>query len=99
LIYALLSVGFQYFKTLFLLLLPHGINEVFGLMLASSLGLAYLKVLKPYILKKQWKEAKKIGKQMLMSKTTLVIVILIALLIIFSGLLEGSLATVIQNSG
>lgn len=98
LIYVLMNFGFQNFKTLFLLMLPHGINEVLGLMLSSSLGLAYLKVLKPYILKKQWKDVRKIGKQLLLSRTTLIIAIWIVLLIIFSGFLEGSLATVVQGN-
>jgi len=97
LVYTLLNLGFQEFQTLFIFLLPHGINEILGLLFSSALGLAYLEVLKPYILSKQWEEAKKIGKQLLLSKTTLIVVIFVAILIIFGGFLEGSLATLIQK--
>jgi hypothetical protein len=96
LIYTLLNFGFQKFETLFLFLLPHGVNEILALLFSSSLGLAYLEVLKPYILSRQWEEAKKIGKQLLLSKTTLMVAVWIALLIIFSGFIEGGLAALIQ---
>lgn len=94
--YTLLNFGFQKFEGLFLILLPHGINEILGLLFSSALGLAYLEVLKPYILNKKWDEAKKIGKQLLLSKTTATVAVWIIILIIFSGFLEGSFATLLQ---
>jgi len=94
--YTLLNFGFQKFEGLFLILLPHGINEILGLLFSSALGLSYLEVLKSYILNRRWDEAKKIGKRLLLSKTTVLVVIWIIILIIFSGFLEGSFATLLQ---
>lgn len=96
LIYTLMNFGYQNFETLFLFLLPHGISEILGLLFSSALALAYLEVLKPYILNRQWEKAKKIGKQLLLSKTTAMVVFLIILLIIFSGFIEGNLTVLSQ---
>lgn len=95
LIYTLLNFGFQRFQIFFLLLLPNGINEILALVLSSSLVLVYLKILKPYILNKRWKEAKKVARQLLTSNTTMFMLALIVLLIIFSGFVEGSLMALI----
>ena len=88
--YVLLIYEFGRFFDVMMLLLPHGIGELLALLLASSLGLAYLKILTPLILKKKWKSCIKTGEQLLKSRTTLFIVIAIIVLVIFSGLLEGS---------
>ena len=95
--YTLLNFGFQNFEGLSLILLPHGINEILGLLFSSALGLSYLEVLKPYILSKRWDEAKKIGRQLLFSKTTAIVVVWIVMLIIFSGFLEGSFAVLLKS--
>lgn len=91
LIYTLMNLGFAEFKTTFLLLLPHGFTEVLALVFAASLGLVYLEVLKPYVLSKKWDEARKIGRHLLFSKTTLTFVVLIIFLAVFSGFIEGSI--------
>jgi hypothetical protein len=96
LVYTLLNFGFQEFEKIFLFLIPHGMCEILGLLFSSALVLTYLKVLKPYILTKKWEEVKKISKKLLFSKTTVIFILLITLLIVFSGLIEGSLVTLIQ---
>lgn len=95
LVYGLLNFGYSSFKTAFLLLLPHGMSEILSLIFASSIGLAYLEVLKPYILKRQWGKAREIGRKLLFSNTTLFVVVCIAILVIFSGYIEGSFAVMI----
>ena len=90
LIFAYLNNGYQTFLLSVGALVPHGVNEIFALVLASSLGLSYVKILEPIIMKKKWEEAIKTGKQMVFSKTTLYIFIFIAILILFSAFLEGS---------
>jgi uncharacterized membrane protein SpoIIM required for sporulation len=95
--YTMLNFGFQNFEGLSLILLPHGINEILGLLFSSALGLSYLEVLKPYILSKRWDEAKKIGGQLLFSRTTAIVAVWIIILIIFSGFLEGSFAVLLKS--
>lgn len=95
--YGLLNFGYAAFIAAVLLIVPHGMTEILSLIFAASMGLAYLEVLKPYILKMRWNEAKKIGKQLLFSKTTLIFIIFIALLVVFSGILEGNLVTLLQG--
>ena len=95
--YALTNFGYKQFEATFILLVPHGLSEVLALIFATSIGLAYLEVLKPYILSKKWDEARKIGRELLFSKVTLIVVFFIALLIIFSGYIEGSLITVLSH--
>jgi len=93
--YVWLSFGFNNFLTSLLLLLPHGIVELTALFLASSLGLTYLKILKPLILKERWEECGKIGKNLLISKTTLFIAVIIIILVVFGGFMEGTLSLII----
>jgi uncharacterized membrane protein SpoIIM required for sporulation len=88
--YVLLNFGFGGFTEIVLLLLPHGINELIALLFASSLGLAYLKILSPLILKEKWELCRKIGRNLLKSRVTLFVVLIVVLLIVFSGFLEGS---------
>jgi len=89
--YGLLKLGFQVFTTSVLLTLPHGINEILGLLFATSLGLNYLDVLSPYIVRKQRAQAMRIGKKLLYSQTTFFVFVFIVILIIFSGFIEGNL--------
>lgn len=97
LVYTLVNFGYKQFETVFILLTPHGATELLGLIFASSIVLAYLEVLKPYILNGRWDDAKKIGKRLLFSNVTLIVVFFIVLLIIFSGYIEGSFATMLSG--
>lgn len=94
--YVFLNFGFERFFTVVLLLLPHGITEVFALILASSLGLAYLKILSDLILKGKWKFCSKTLKELIGSRVTLLIIIFVIILVIFGGLIEGSLGNAIM---
>jgi uncharacterized membrane protein SpoIIM required for sporulation len=78
------------------LTLPHGTIEIIALLLASSLVLAYLKILKPTILKGNLKQAVKIAKKLLASQVTLFFVVLIILLLFFSGIMEGVLILLVK---
>jgi len=89
--YVLLNSGYAELTNLISFLLPHGMNEILALLLASSLGLSYVKIMKPLILKKRWNEAISVGKNMIFSKTTLYVLIFIAILVVFSGFIEGAL--------
>ncbi|MBS3055232.1 MAG: stage II sporulation protein M [Candidatus Aenigmarchaeota archaeon] len=90
LVFTYLSRGYDIFLLSVNALVPHGINEIFALILASSLGLSYVKILEPIIMKKRWEEAIKLGKQMVLSKTSFYVFLFIAILILFSAFLEGS---------
>lgn len=96
-VYTFLNFDYQEFQIFFALLLPHGVTELLGLIFSTSIGLAYLEVLKPYILAKRFDTARKVGKKLLLSKTTLLVIIWIAILIIFSGYIEGSLVTIFSK--
>jgi uncharacterized membrane protein SpoIIM required for sporulation len=89
--YVFLAYGYEKFADAVMLLLPHGINEVIALTLACSLGLSYLKFLKPLILKGKSKGAIETGKLLMKTKTTFYIIVIILTLVIFSGFLEGIL--------
>lgn len=89
--YVLLNFSFEKFVEVAYLLVPHGINELIALLLASSLGLSYLQILSPLILSKRWKKCVEVGKSLLRSNVTLFFVAVIAILIVFSGFLEGLL--------
>lgn len=89
--YVLFNYGFDKFVTSMLLLLPHGINEILALFLASSLALSYIKILSPLILARKWNSCRKVGKELLSSRVTLFIITLIAILVLFSGFIEGAL--------
>lgn len=91
--YILLNYGIEKFAIAFLFQYPHGINEMIALLFATSLSLAYIEVIRPFVLKNDWKNCVEKGKELILSKTTLLFVILILALIIFSGLLEGILAS------
>ena len=88
--YTYLNDGFQKLMLVFVAIFPNGINEILALMLASSLGLSYLKIMRNLILKNKMREAIKVGKQLVFSKTSLYIFILIVILIVFAAYLEGS---------
>ena len=90
--YILLAYGFKNLQTVLFLILPHGISEIIALLLASSLGLAYLKILKPLILKKKWKKCIKIGKKLVKTKTTVFFITLILILAILGSSVEGLIA-------
>lgn len=70
-------------------ILPNGITEIFALLLATSLGLSYVKIMEPFILKKKWREAINVGKKMVFSRTSLYVFIFVIFLILFSAYLEG----------
>jgi hypothetical protein len=74
-----------------LLLLPHGLNELIALVLATSLVLAYLHVLSPFVLAERWKEAARQAKSLLVAKPTLVIALIILAQLTLSGAIEGVL--------
>jgi hypothetical protein len=88
--YVYLTEGFQKLMLIFAAIFPNGINEILALILASSLALSYLKIMKPLILKNKMKEAIKLSKQLIFSKTSLYIFIFIVILIVFAAYLEGS---------
>jgi hypothetical protein len=89
--YVLLGMGYDYFVDVVMLLLPHGINEVVALVIASSVGLAYIRILSPFILARRWDDCTMLGKSMLKSRVTFFFMTLIAILVVFSGFLEGAL--------
>jgi hypothetical protein len=93
--YVYLSYGIERLADALMLLIPHGINEIVALVLACSLGLSYLRIIKPYIMKGDQKKAIKVGKMLLKNRTTLYILVLITILVIFSGILEGILSLLI----
>jgi uncharacterized membrane protein SpoIIM required for sporulation len=94
--YVLLNFGKEKFFIALALTLPHGTIEIIALLLASSLVLAYLKILKPTILKGNLKQAVKIAKKLLASQVTLFFVVLIILLLFFSGIMEGVLVLLVK---
>jgi len=87
---AYLNEGFQKLMLIFVGIFPNGINEILALVFASSLALSYLEIIKPLILKNKMKEAIKVGKQLIFSKTSFYIFIFIIILIVFAAYLEGS---------
>ena len=93
--YIFLDMGMSQFVNVAMLLLPHGINELIALLIASSLGLSYIKILSPLIIKRKWEECIKTGKELLGSKVTLFFIVVIALLVLFSGFLEGALGLLV----
>lgn len=88
--YTFLNDGFQNLMLIFVAIFPNGINEILALVFASALGLSYLNIMKPLILKNRMREAIKVGKKLTFSKTSLYIFILIVILIVFAAFLEGS---------
>lgn len=93
--YVYLNYGITSFINAVMLMIPHGINEIVALVLACSLGMSYLKIMRPYIMKKNQKKAISIGKELLFSRTSLYMFVLIIILIVFSGLLEGMMSTIV----
>jgi uncharacterized membrane protein SpoIIM required for sporulation len=89
--YVLLNYGKEKFLFAILLTFPHGINEILALLFATSLVLAYLQILKPIILRGNLKLAVKKIKNLIASRVTIFFTILIILLVLFSGVLEGIL--------
>jgi len=87
--FAYLNFGFSEFAIIASSLFPHGINEILALLFASSLGLAYLKIIEPLVLKNKLNEAIQIGKKLIFSRTTFYILAFIIILILFSAFLEG----------
>ncbi len=95
--YIFLNYGFDKFTTSVLLSLPHGINELLALFLATSLGLTYVKILSPLIINRKWDACRKKAKELLVSNVTLFVVFLIVLLTLFSGFVEGLLTLLITK--
>jgi hypothetical protein len=89
--YALFNYGIESAASALILMVPHGVNEIVALFIACSLGLAYLKIISPMIKKRQIDKSIKTGKSLLFSKTTLTFIVLIAILVVFSGFVEGVL--------
>jgi len=89
--YTLFTYGIEKTTSAVLLMVPHGVNELVALLIATSLGLSYLKILAPMIRRKQFGKAIKTGKALLKSKTTMLFIVLILLLVVFSGFVEGVL--------
>jgi uncharacterized membrane protein SpoIIM required for sporulation len=89
--YIYLTRSYQEFISMTALLLPHGINESLALLIAAALGLAYLKILSPLILNRKWQTATRKAKLMLHSKVTWIFLVIIALLVVFSGFIEAML--------
>jgi uncharacterized membrane protein SpoIIM required for sporulation len=92
-IYILLNFGLEKFAIAVLLQYPHGIVEIPALILASSLALAYIEIVRPLVLKADWKKCVSKGKELIFSRVTLFFVIVILILIIFSGFIERMLAS------
>lgn len=88
--FVLLNSGFDNFASILLKLSPHGVGELFALFLATSLGLSYIKILSPLILSKRWELSIKESKKLFFSKVTIFYIFLIAVLVVFSGYLEGT---------
>jgi len=88
--FVLLNNGFGNFTLILLKLSPHGIGELFALFLAASLGLSYIKILSPLILSKRWSLCIKESKKLFFSNVTIFYIFLIAVLVVFSGYLEGT---------
>lgn len=93
--YIYLAYGIESFTSAVVLMIPHGINEILALTLACSLGIASINAIKPYVMKGQSEKAIKVGKSILRSKATFYILIIIATLIVFSGMVESLLSTLI----
>jgi len=96
--FLLLNNGFSVFLLNLLLVLPHGITELTALILSTSLALVYLKILRPSIIRGEWETSKKIGKNLLLSHTTFLIIFFLAILILFSGFIEGSFVSLIKQN-
>lgn len=95
--YVLLNYGQEKFITTIMLLAPHGINEIAALFLSSSLGLAYLEILSPLILKRKWSKAIKRGKELLKSKITFIFILLIVILVVFGAFVESILGFLLSS--
>ncbi len=91
--YVYLTRGFDSFFTALSFIVPHGINEIAALFMASSLALAYVKILSKLIMKKKWYMVKDTAKNLVESRVSLTFFIIIAILIVFSGFVEGILAS------
>lgn len=89
--FILLSNGFDKFVLILLKLSPHGVGELLALFLATALGLSYIKILSPLILSKKWNLCVKESKNLFLSWVTILFIFLIAVLVVFSGFVEGIL--------
>jgi hypothetical protein len=88
--FVLLNNGFDQLTLILLKLSPHGVGELLGLFLATSLGLCYIKILSHLILSKKWNLSIKESKKLFFSNVTIFYIFLIAVLVVFSGYLEGT---------
>jgi hypothetical protein len=93
-----LDLGWPSAQLALTLIIPHGMAELFALILAASLGLAYLEILTPLVRAERWQAAAQMGKELLTSRTTLFIGAIILTQLIFSGLIEGALAGLIEST-
>jgi len=93
--FILLNEGFAKFSTALTLMTPHGLYEFIALILASSYGLAYIQLIKPFILKRDWKSIKKTSRQIFYSQTSIVFIFMILILVVFGGIIEGTLSILI----
>ena len=94
--YILWSQGVENFSTALALMMPHGVNEFIALILVSSYGLVYIKMIKPFVLKRDWGSIKKTSKRLFFSQTTVVFIVIILILVVFSGVVEGSLSLLVK---
>jgi len=94
--YILWSQGIENFSTALALMMPHGVNEFIALILVSSYGLVYIKMIRPFVLKRNWNGITKTSKKFFFSQTTVVFIVIILILVVFSGVVEGSLSLLIK---
>ena len=88
--------GAASFSTAFTLMMPHGAYEFIALILTSSYGLAYIKMIKQFVLKKNWRAVVKTSKQIFFSQTSVIFIIMILILVVFGGIIEGSLSMMLK---
>ena len=94
--FTFLDGGFVKFSTALSLMMPHGLNEFIALILASSYGLAFIQTIEKLVLKKKWKEIRKISKKIFLSQITLLFIIFIIILVFFGGIAEGTLSLLLK---
>jgi hypothetical protein len=95
--YVFLNSGIELFSTALMFMMPHGLSELVALVLASSYGLAYVQLIEPFVLKKSWKKIKETSRQFFFSQVTVIFIVIIFVLIVFSGFIEGSLSVLIRG--
>jgi len=92
----LLRDGMEKFSTALSLITPHGLYEFLALILVASYSLSYIQIIKPLVLKKDWKGIKKASKKIFFSNTSMVFIFMIVILVVFGGIIEGSLSLLLK---